>query len=71
MMNANQILKRVSEVSKLREAGLTEDEIRELTDMQEDQEARAEERAAEIENLEEFSRLKEKEESGLLNEDEQ
>ena len=70
-MNANQILKRVSEVSKLREAGLTEDEIRELTDMQEDQEARAEERAAEIENLEEFSRLKEKEESGLLNEDEQ
>ena len=48
-MNTNAILKRVSEVSKLREAGLTEDEIRELTDMQEDQEAKIEERVAEIE----------------------
>ena len=41
MMNANKILKRVTEVDKLREAGLTDDEIRELKGMEYDHEAKA------------------------------
>ena len=48
MMNANKILKRVSEFDKLREAGLTEDEIKELKGMEYDQEMRAAERADQI-----------------------
>ena len=40
-MNTNKILKRVSEIDKLREAGLTEDEIRELKGLEYDEEMRA------------------------------
>ena len=70
MMNANKILKRVSEFDKLREAGLTEDEIKELKGMEYDQEMRAAERADQIKKIDEFVYLKNKEEAGLLDEEE-
>ena len=70
-MDANKILKRVSEVDKLRAAGLTDDEIQELKGWQLEKENQAEERVAEIENVIEFSRLKRLEEAGLIDEDDQ
>ena len=47
-MNTNKILKRVSEIDKLREAGLTEDEIRELKGLEYDEEMRATQRKEQL-----------------------
>ena len=47
-MNTNKILKRVSEIDKLREAGLTEDEIRELKGLEYDEEMRAAQRKEQL-----------------------
>ena len=70
-MDASKLLRRVSEVDKLRAAGLTDDEIKELKGMECDREAQFEERANEIAKVEEFVRLKNLEDEGLIDEDDQ
>ena len=69
-MDTNKILKRVSEADKLRAAGLTDEEIRELKGLQNDHEAQIEERAAKLKDVEEYTRLRDLSEAGLLDDDE-
>ena len=68
-METNKLLRRVNDIDKLRAAGLTDDEIKELKGYQQDSEAQIQKHADEVEKVEEFIRLKRLEETGMIDEE--